>query len=51
MSDASDLILAGCQTTDAVEKDFAGLVKLIAEKKVRTEGVILVQRARTARSV
>jgi arylsulfatase len=44
VGDASDLILAGYQSTEAARKDFDELVKLVAEKRVRTEGVILVQR-------
>ena len=44
MSDAYDVILAGYQTIEAAEKDFDELVRLVKEKKVRSEGVILVQR-------
>jgi len=44
MSDRSELILAGYQTIEAAERDFDGLVKLVEQKRVRTEGVILVQR-------
>ncbi len=38
-----DVIMAAYPTLEAAEKDFDGLVALVKEKKVRTEGVILVE--------
>ncbi|MCJ7795186.1 MAG: hypothetical protein MUQ56_00190, partial [Thermoleophilia bacterium] len=43
MGDTFDVIMAAYPTLEAAEKDFDGLVALVKEKKVRTEGVILVE--------
>ena len=43
MSDTYDVIMAGYQSVEAAQKDFDGLVQLVQDKKVRTEGVILVE--------
>ena len=43
MSDSYDLIMAAYQDVGAAEKDFDALVALVKAKKVRTEGVILVE--------
>jgi arylsulfatase A-like enzyme/uncharacterized membrane protein len=37
------VIMAGYQSVEAAEKDFEGFVKLVQEKKLRTDGVILAQ--------
>ena len=42
MSDAFDLILAAYPALEAAQHDFDGLVKLVKDKKVRTDGLILV---------
>ena len=44
MGDTYDVIMAAYPAVEAAEKDFDALVALIEEKKVRTEGVILVER-------
>jgi uncharacterized membrane protein len=44
MSDAFDLILAAYPTLDLARHDFEALVKLIENKQVKTDGVILVTR-------
>lgn len=44
MSDAFDLFPAGNQALEPAQKDFDELRKLVKDKKVRSEGVILVQR-------
>jgi arylsulfatase len=43
MGDTYDVIMAGYPSVDAAEKDFDGLVQLVKDKRVRTEGVILVE--------
>ena len=43
MGDTYDVIMAGYQSVEAAQKDFDGLVQLVQDKKVRTEGVILVE--------
>jgi hypothetical protein len=43
VSDTFDAIMAGYQSVEAAQKDFDGLVQLVKDKKVRTEGVILVE--------
>ena len=43
MADTYDVIMAGYPSVDAAQKDFDGLVALTRDKKVRTEGVILVE--------
>jgi arylsulfatase A-like enzyme/uncharacterized membrane protein len=44
VGDTYDVIMAAYPALEAAEKDFDGLVRLIEEKMVRTEGVILVER-------
>ena len=44
MGDTYDVIMAAYPAVEAAEKDFDALVALIGQKKVRTEGVILVER-------
>ena len=44
MSDTYDLILAGYPALEPARKDFDELVRLVKEKRVRSEGMILVQR-------
>ena len=44
VGDTYDVIMAAYQSTEAAQKDFDALVKLVEEKKVRSEGVILVER-------
>ena len=43
MGDTYDVIMAGYPTVEAAQTDFDGLVRLVKDKKVRTEGVILVE--------
>jgi len=43
VSDTFNVIMAGYPTVEAAHKDFDGLVALIKDKKVRSEGVILVE--------
>jgi arylsulfatase len=43
VSDTFDVIMAGYQSVEAAQKDFDGLVQLVKDKKVHTEGVILVE--------
>ncbi|MEI6727612.1 MAG: DUF1269 domain-containing protein, partial [Actinomycetes bacterium] len=43
MSDTYDVIMAGYQAIEPAQKDFDELVQLVKDKKVRTEGVILVE--------
>ncbi len=43
MGDNYDVIMAGYPAVEAAQKDFDGLVQLVKDKKVRTEGVILVE--------
>jgi len=44
VSDTYDLILAGYPALEPAQKDFDELVKLVKEKKVKSEGMILVTR-------
>jgi arylsulfatase len=44
VTDTYDIILAGYPSTEAAQEDFDGLVQLVKDKKVRTEGVILVEK-------
>jgi arylsulfatase len=44
MSDTFDLILAAYPTLDVARHDFDGLVALVTDKQVKTDGVILVTR-------
>jgi arylsulfatase len=44
MGDTFDVILAAYQSAGAAQSDFDALVKLVKDKMVRTEGVILVER-------
>ena len=43
MSDTFAVIMAGYQAIEAAKKDFDALVQLVKDKKVRSEGVILVE--------
>jgi arylsulfatase len=43
MSGTFDVIMAAYQSTEAAHRDFDALVKLVKDKEVRTEGVILVE--------
>jgi arylsulfatase A-like enzyme/uncharacterized membrane protein len=43
VSDTHDVIMAAYPASETAEKDFDELVRLVKEKKVRTEGVILVE--------
>src|SRR6516165_11497859 len=45
MADTFDVIMAAYQSTGAAQKDFDALVRLVKDKTVKTEGVILVERA------
>ena len=45
MGDTYDVIMAAYPAVEAAQKDFDALVALVESKKVRTEGVILVERA------
>ena len=44
MGDTYDVIMAAYPAVEAAQKDFDALVALVEAKKVRTEGVILVER-------
>ena len=44
MGDKYDVIMAAYPEVEAAEKDFDALVALVEAKKIRTEGVILVER-------
>jgi hypothetical protein len=43
VADTFDVIMAGYQTIESASKDFDGLVQLVKDKKVKSEGVILVE--------
>ena len=43
MADTFDVIMAGYQAIEPAKKDFDGLVQLIKDKKVKSEGAILVE--------
>lgn len=43
MSDTFDVVMAAYQSIGPAERDFDALVRLIGDKKVRSEGVILVE--------
>ena len=43
MSDTYDVIMTGYRSTEAAHADFEALVRLVHEKTVRSEGVILVE--------
>jgi uncharacterized membrane protein len=43
MKDTFDVIIAGYQSLEPAQQNFGALVKLIKDKQVRSEGVILVQ--------
>ncbi len=43
MKDAYDVVLAAYPALEAAQKDFDGLVQLVKDKKVRSEGIILVE--------
>ncbi len=43
MSDAFAVVMAGYQAVEPAKKDFDGLVQLVKDKKVKSEGVILVE--------
>ena len=43
MSDTFDVIMAGYPSVEAAHRDFDELVRLVKDKKVRSEGVILVE--------
>ena len=45
MADTFDVIMAGYQAIEPAKKDFDGLVRLVKDKKVKSEGVILVEHA------
>ena len=49
MSDTSDLIMAAYQSVDTARGDFDHLVRLIKDKAVRSDGVIVVARAEEGR--
>ena len=42
MSDAFAVVMAGYQAVEPAQKDFDGLVQLVKDKKVKSEGLILV---------
>jgi len=44
MSDTFDVVMAAYQDTGAAERDFDALVRMVKDKAVRSEGVILVER-------
>ena len=44
MGETQSVILAGYQSLEPAEKDFDQLVQLVKDKKVKTEGVILVEK-------
>ena len=43
MNDTLDVIIAGYQSIETAQKNFEAFVKLIKDKQVRSEGVILVE--------
>jgi hypothetical protein len=43
MSDTFDVMMAAYQATEVAERDFDALVRLVKDKTVRSEGVILVE--------
>src|SRR5512135_955027 len=43
MKDTFDVIMAGYQSIEPAQKNFEAFVKLIKDKQVRSEGVILVE--------
>ena len=43
MSDSFELMMAGYPSVEAAQKDFDELVRLVKDKKVKIEGVILVE--------
>ena len=43
MADSFDVIMAAYQSTGAAQKDFDALVRLVKDRAVRSEGVILVE--------
>ena len=43
MKDTFDVIMAGYQSLEPAQKNFEAVVKLIKDKQVRSEGVILVE--------
>jgi hypothetical protein len=43
MKDSHDVIMAGYQSLEPAQKNLDALVKLIKDKQLRSEGVILVQ--------
>ena len=43
MSDTFSLVMAAYQAVEPAQKDFDELLQLVKDKKVRTEGVILVE--------
>ncbi len=43
MKDKFDVIMAGYQSIEPAQKNFEAFVKLIKDKQVRSEGVILVE--------
>src|ERR1700747_3255598 len=43
MADTFDVIMAAFPSVGLAQQDFDGLVQLVKDKKVRTEGVILVE--------
>jgi len=44
------VIMAGYQDIDAARKDFDGLMQLVKEKKVRTDGIVLAQHDKDGRA-
>ena len=44
MGETQSVLLAGYQSLEPAEKDFDQLVQLVKDKKVKTEGVILVEK-------
>ena len=49
MADSFDVIMAAYQSTGAAQKDFDALVRLVKDKTVKTEGVILVEQGADGR--
>ena len=43
MSDTFAVVIAGYQAIEAAKKDFDALVQLVKDKKVKSEGIILVE--------
>ena len=43
MKDTYDVIMAGYQSLEPAQQNFEAFVKLIKEKRVKSEGVILVE--------